>query len=196
VTSVHQHLQAFAGHHEPRALQSSQELARLLDLARQSVQEVRRAIAGLRPTALDDFGLTSAIQMIVASMRADNWEIAYLDTLDGERLPPGIETVLFRVAQEALLNVSKHSQAKRVYLTLERQRRAVQLTVQDWGRGFDPSTLSPAGVGEQVGLQVMRERVAVLGGHWSLQSSPGQGTLIIAEIPLLIDSQREGTHET
>jgi signal transduction histidine kinase len=185
VISTHQHLQAFAARHRPRGRSTRSELERVLDLARRSVTEIRRVIAGLRPTALDDFGLATALQMHVAALQADGWTISYEDRLGAARLPPMIETVLYRVAQEALTNVRKHAQSTQVAVTLTREGQLLRLTVQDWGCGFDPAqVLGAAGLGERIGLRGMRERVAVLGGHWAVQSRPGHGTLVVAELSL------------
>jgi PAS domain S-box-containing protein len=184
VISTHQHLQAFAARHRPRAQPTRAQLDRVLDLARRSVTEIRRVIAGLRPTALDDFGLATALRMQVAALQADGWEISYHDSLGARSLPPMIETVLYRVAQEALTNVRKHAQTTHVDVTLARDEQRLRLEVQDWGCGFEPAhVLAAAGLGERIGLRGMRERVALLGGHWSVRSSPGNGTLVVAEIP-------------
>jgi PAS domain S-box-containing protein len=185
VISTHQHLQAFAARHRPRGQPTRVELDRVLDLARRSVTEIRRVIAGLRPTALDDFGLATALHMHVAALQAEGWEISYHESLGAKRLPPMIETVLYRVTQEALTNVRKHAQATRVAVTLARDEQRLRLEVQDWGCGFEPAhVLADAGLGERIGLRGMRERVALLGGHWSVRSSPGNGALVVAEIPL------------
>jgi PAS domain S-box-containing protein len=186
VTSVHQYLQAYAGRRRPRSPQARAELTSLLELARRAVKEVRQLIAGLRPIALDDFGLATALQMHAMALRADGWEITYQETLGDERLPPSIETVFFRIAQEALTNVRKHAQTTRSHLELQRHERSLRLIVQDWGCGFEPSALpTRAYPGEQIGLRGMRERIALLGGHWRIESHPGGGTLVIVEAPLL-----------
>jgi PAS domain S-box-containing protein len=184
VTSAHQHLQAYAGNHRPRRTPARQQLDQALELARRAVQEVRRVIAGLRPTALDDFGLAVALQMHVESLRADGWEIDYQSTLGAERLPPAIETVIFRVAMEALTNIRKHAATTRALVDLRREGPSLCLQVQDWGRGFDPAALiGGASLGERIGLRGMRERIELLGGQWSIESRPG-GTRIVAIVPL------------
>src|SRR5260370_23871575 len=97
--SAPQPLQPFARHYRPRSPQARQELDRALELAQLSVREARRLIAGLRPTALDDFGLATALRLQVETQRNEGWTIIYDETLGSERLPPTIETTLFRVAQ-------------------------------------------------------------------------------------------------
>jgi PAS domain S-box-containing protein len=185
VISTHQHLQAFAARHRPRAQPTRAELDRVLDLARRSVTEIRRVIAGLRPTALDDFGLATALRMHAAALQADGWEISFQESLGATRLTPTIETVLYRVAQEALTNVRKHAQTTRVAVTLARDEHWLRLEIQDWGCGFEPAeVLSGAGLGERIGLRGMRERATILGGRWSVRSSPGNGALVVAEVPL------------
>jgi signal transduction histidine kinase len=72
-----------------------------------------------------------------------------------------------------------------VAVILAREEQRLRLEIQDWGCGFEPAhVLAHAGLGERIGLRGMRERVALLGGHWSVQSSPGNGALVMAEIPL------------
>jgi hydrogenase maturation protease len=158
--SAHQHLQAFANHYHPRSPQAKLELNRALDLAQRSVREARRLIAGLRPTALDDFGLATALRLQVEAQRADGWSILFEESLGPERLPPTIETTLFSIAQEALTNVRKHAQTLRVRLTLERRDSKIRLEVQDWGRGFARDILLREFCpGEHVGIRAMQERV-------------------------------------
>ncbi len=194
--SAHQHLQAFAGHYRPRSPQARQELDRALELAQRSVREARRLIAGLRPTALDDFGLVAALRLEIEALRADGWTISYEETLGSERLPPIIETTLFRVAQEALTNVHKHAHTTRTHLALEHQDSAVRLEVRDWGDGFEPSAvLHEARPGEQIGLREMRERVEFLGGQLMISSQPGAGTLIVAKVPMPTPDERSASHE-
>jgi PAS domain S-box-containing protein len=184
VTSAHQHLQAFAARYRPRSPQARQDLGRALDLAQRSAQEVRRVISGLRPTALDDLGLGGALQMQVAALRADGWAITFQSTLGDERQQPALETVIFRVAMEALANIRKHAQTTRALLLLERQAACFRLLVQDWGCGFDPAATSAAGLGERIGLRGMRERMALVGGRCDIDSALGGGTRVVATAPL------------
>jgi len=195
--SAHQHLQAFASHYRPRTLQARQELDRALELAQHSVREARRLIAGLRPTALDDFGLATALRLQIEAQRADGWMITYDETLGAERLPPATETTLFWVAQEALNNIRKHAGTTRVHLSLERHEARIRLEVQDWGCGFEPrAVLHEAALGEHVGLREMQERIELVGGQFKVSSQSGLGTLLMAEVPLQPSSvERSILHE-
>ncbi len=193
--AAHQHLQAFAAYHPPVTPEGREDLVRVSELVRQTVGEARRIIADLRPTALDDFGLRSAIRLHLDALRAEGWQISYEDNLGDERLPAATETAIFRVVQEALNNIAKHADTNRVDLSLERhpagplapgERGRICLYVRDYGRGFVPATTDGGGgPGERVGIAGMRERIVLLGGDFRVASRPGMGTLIAAEVPLL-----------
>ena len=183
--AAHQHLQAFARFHSPESEKGRGILERAVELVWRTVGEARRVIADLRPTALDDFGLQTAIRLELDALRQRGWKIDYEGGLrDDQRLPESIETTLFRIVQEALANVQKYAETDRVYLSLDYVGDKVRLRIQDWGRGFDLGSLSRGGPGERVGISSMRERVNLVGGHFEIHSSPRTGTLVSAEIPL------------
>src|SRR5829696_5956747 len=181
---AHQLLQAFARQHTPDSEKGRKDLARALQLVQQTVGEARYVIADLRPTALDDFGLAAAVRLQVEKISSEGSQVDYEEALGNERLPPEVETALFRVAQEALTNVHKHAPSARVRITLRRLNDTVRLQVRDWGPGFNPEKITDGGgPGERLGLSSMRERVALLGGHLEVHSKPGEGTEVVAEIP-------------
>jgi signal transduction histidine kinase len=183
--SAHQHLQTFADYHSPESDQAREALERTVDLVQRTVREARRLIAGLRPTALDDFGLATAIRMEIEALQNEGWEVAFEESLGEERLPSTVETALFRVAQEALTNVRKHAGRARVEVSLEHRDRSVRLEVHDSGRGFDAAESRARGrPGERVGLLGMQERVAMLHGECTVTSQPGVGTRLRVSIPL------------
>jgi PAS domain S-box-containing protein len=186
VVAAHQRLQIFAEDHPPGSARGREELEALIQLVRQTVAEARRVIADLRPTTLDDLGLATAVHLQVEELRAGGYGVAYEETLGEERLPAALETTLFRVAQEALTNVRKHAETDRVRVVLgHRAGGVVRLEVRDWGRGFAPTEVSGGGgPGERVGLSSMRERVALIGGNLEIRSQPGEGTSVVAEVPL------------
>lgn len=190
--STHQHLQAYAAYHPPRSVEAKEQLNRAVDLAQRTVQEARRVVANLRPTTLDDFGLAAAIRLQIEELQAQGWRISYQATIGDDRLPPAVETALFRVAQESLNNVRKHARTTESRVVLERVGREVRLEVRDFGRGFDRSTVqSGGGAGEQVGLPGMQERIALLGGHFTIESRVGHGTTVTALVPVPVGEERE-----
>jgi signal transduction histidine kinase len=182
--SAHQHLQTYADYHAPTSSAGREALDRTVDLVQRTVREARRLIAGLRPTALDDFGLGTAIRLEVEALRAEGWQVTYEEDLGDERLASTVETALFRVTQEALTNVRKHAGRAQVVVTLERHDDNVRLEVRDWGRGFSPHAAHERPrPGERVGLLSMQERVALLRGHCTVTSEPGAGTQVLAVVP-------------
>jgi signal transduction histidine kinase len=152
-----------------------------------ALAELRRIIADLRPSQLDDLGLVAALRWYVQAYhqrRGIEAEFA----LHGEpaRLPAETETVLFRITQEALTNVAKHAEATRVIVSLETQPTQVAVMIVDNGRGFEPDNVlqneRPHTSGW--GLLGIRERTRLLGGDCTIQSTPGQGSRIRVTIPL------------
>jgi signal transduction histidine kinase len=102
-----------------------------------------------------------------------------------ERLPSALEMALFRVAQEALRNVDKHTHSTQVRVWLGRHRETIRLEVQELGQGFEPAGVPPEhGAGQHIGLAGMQERITLLGGRFTLQSQPEVGTQVVAEVPL------------
>jgi PAS domain S-box-containing protein len=181
--AAHQHLQAFARHNPPGSARGQEELDEALELVREVVGEAREVIHDLRPTVLDDFGLAAAVRLQVQTLRSEGLEVGLEEALGDERLPPEVETTLFRVAQEALTNVRKHARAAAVHVLLDRSGKAVRLMVRDEGRGFRPDEATRSnGPGERVGLSGMRERLSLLGGRFELQCEPGSGTTVTAEV--------------
>jgi PAS domain S-box-containing protein len=183
--AAHQHLQLFARHNPPGSASGQEELDEALELVREVVGEARQVIHDLRPTVLDDFGLAAAVRLQVQTLRSEGLEISLEEALGDERLPPEVETTLFRVIQEALTNVRKHARASTVRVVLDHPGRAVRLQVTDDGRGFEPDEATRSnGPGERVGLSGMRERLSLLGGRFEAHSEPGSGTTVSAEVEL------------
>ena len=196
VIAVHQRLQAFADAHLPGSILKEGELDRILELAQQNVKEARCLIEGLRPAALDDFGLSAAVRLLIEELRAEGWEVGYEDRLGGERVPADVETALYRVAHEALTNARKHAATTRAQVTLVRRGKGVRLEVRDYGGGFDPGAASGVrGSGERMGLSSMRERIALLGGELKVRSKPGAGTSVVAEVSLPQPNGKKDGHE-
>jgi signal transduction histidine kinase len=191
VIAAHQRLQVLAKNFQSASAKDKEMLEQAVEFVQQAVAEARSVIADLRPTTLDDLGPRPALGALVEKLSVEGYEVRYRETLGDVRLPLRLETVLFRVTQEALSNVRKHAGRTSVNIAIGRRADGtVRLEVRDQGRGFDPSETAQGGPGERVGISSMRERVAQLGGEFEVRSKPGEGTTVVAEIPL--DGRRGG----
>jgi signal transduction histidine kinase len=171
---------------EAADLESLRErVADLREIVSASLEEVRRMAWELRPSALDDLGLVAALKRYAADYRERNGiEVDLIARgLDGERLPPEVETTVYRIVQEALTNVMRHAQAQNVSVLIDRREGKLLLVIEDDGVGFDPSSLIE-GPGQRLGLYGMRERAELLGGKFTVESSEGQGTTLFVDLPL------------
>jgi signal transduction histidine kinase len=147
---------------------------------REEVVDLRRMITQLRPPVLDQLGLEDALHDHVDGVRIDSGLDVSMHIDLPTRLEPDLETVLYRVSQEALVNIVKHARAGHVWVALRANGNAVTLEIRDDGVGFR-SEESPTLVQDgHLGLIAMRERVETIGGTWELQSSPGEGTVVRA----------------
>ncbi|HXV33579.1 MAG TPA: GAF domain-containing sensor histidine kinase [Gaiellaceae bacterium] len=154
-------------------------LAELRELAVATLQDVRRLAVELRPKALDDFGLVPALERLAHTFAEQTGIQAHLESrLPDTRLPSDVETVLYRVVQEALTNVVKHAQAEHVSILLHPKPGKVAVMIEDDGRGF----ATDGDTGDGIGLVGMRERVALVGGRLEVESGEG-GTTIVVEVP-------------
>jgi two-component system, NarL family, sensor histidine kinase DevS len=152
----------------------------LRELVVATLQDVRRLAVQLRPKALDDFGLVPALERLVQTFSESSGINAQLEArLGEERLPPEVETTLYRIVQEALTNVVKHAEATTVSILLVRRSGSVTAVIEDDGRGFDPSALKS----DSLGLDGMRERAELHDGRLTIETSPG-GTTLAVEVSL------------
>jgi signal transduction histidine kinase len=156
-------------------------VANVRKLVVETLQDVRRLAVELRPKALDDFGLVAALERLVQTFAEATGINVHLEAqLGTQRLPEEVETTLYRIAQEALTNIVKHAQAGNVSILLVRRDTAVAIVIEDDGRGFEPAQLRR----DALGLVGMRERVALLEGKLTVESSPETGTTLAVEVPL------------
>ncbi len=153
----------------------------LRELVVGTLQDVRRLAVELRPKALDDFGLQAALERLVETYRERTGLDVQLEPQLGEaRLPEVIETTLYRIVQEALTNVVKHAHARTVSILLVRAGNQVTAVIEDDGRGFDPERAERE---DGLGLLGMRERVGLIGGRLTIESSEETGTTLAVEVP-------------
>jgi PAS domain S-box-containing protein len=173
-----------------RAVDESQDLGVALGLASRlrgsvsvALEGVQRIARELRPSVLDDLGLADALERLGTEVSQSSGFVVDVHAT-GPRLPrlaEALETALYRVAQEALTNASKHASPNAVSILIHRNPGELRLLIEDDGKGFDATdTFSPV----QLGLAGMRERVHVVGGSVTIESSPGHGTTIFVIVPL------------
>ncbi len=165
---------------------AEKHLREVIALAAEAQTEAKQIAYDLRPAILDDFGLKAAIGVHVTSFeRRTGVAIDLHMPLDEVRFESLVETTIYRIVQELLANVAKHSLAKRVTIQLLRRGEVLALTVADNGRGFDVKQ-GLAGQASQAryGLRNIRERVEFFGGMFRVESIPGQGSEIMIELPL------------
>jgi signal transduction histidine kinase len=157
-----------------------------LSLLDQCLQQVRSLSLELRPSLLDDLGLGPALRWYVdRQAERAGFRVRLDDGLGDQRLPSDLETICFRVAQEALTNVARHAGAKDVRVILAQRDRHVELMVSDDGIGFEvDQARARAAAGGSLGLLGMEERVSLAGGQLRVVSLPGRGTEIHVRLPV------------
>jgi two-component system sensor histidine kinase UhpB len=151
------------------------------DLVSRTLQEIRRISIDLRPSLLDDLGLTPALRWQCDHLsRHANLSIHFESKQDSRRLDASVETAVYRAAQEALTNIVRHAQATAVEISLAYQDDRLDLTISDNGRGF------PEVPGQEIGLGLIgiRERLSAVGGALHIDSRPGTGSTLYIQVPL------------
>jgi signal transduction histidine kinase len=149
---------------------------------RESLAEARRLISGLRPPILDDMGVVAAIRHLLSDQPVDaRPRVAFSGKVEFDRLEPVLENAIFRIVQEGMTNVRRHSKSDNVRLELAQNDDLVRIEIEDWGVGFDLENVPQ----DRFGLAGIRERARVLGGRATINSVPGKGTCITVELPLM-----------
>lgn len=170
------------------------ELYRLIDLVQKNLQDVRKIIFDLRPMVLDDLGLVPAIKRYTEEYLKEYG--IYTDTTvagSERRLDSSLEVALFRVIQESLTNVKKHSDAKRVMVKIEFLPNRVNVIVKDDGCGFDKEKTMLQKQGSGFGLIGMRERIQLLKGKFEIKTAPSKGTEVFISLPTATETQSAAT---
>jgi signal transduction histidine kinase len=163
--------------------ETAQQAASIVSLIDHAYAAVRRIVGRLRPVALDELGLTAALEHLSAIWRQRlpqleiSLQLAMLDTLE-PALDEAVALMLYRVTQEALSNVVRHAGAQCVAVGIRQTGEALELTIADDGRGFDAARRQAG-----LGLPGMRERAAALGGTLAIVSAPGAGCTLIVRLP-------------
>jgi signal transduction histidine kinase len=158
-----------------------QPLAVIRELVDSALGDVRRLTVELRPPALDDFGLAAALERLASVIGERSlFQVDVNVSVPVGALAAEHETAIYRIVQEALTNVVKHAGARHVSIVVTSSDRAVRAVVEDDGSGFDRRYVRE----HALGLVGMRERAQLLGGRLEVESSPGSGTTVVAELPL------------
>jgi signal transduction histidine kinase len=165
-------------------------IARTQRLVEKSVNIVHQFARELRPAVLDDLGLIPALHSFMKNFAAQTGLHIRLTASKGvEQLDTARRTVLYRVAQEALTNISRHARASRAQVNIQKLDGALCMKIKDNGKGFRVESLSHAKRSKRLGLLGMRERVEMINGRFTIESAPGKGTTIQAQIPFANDAR-------
>ncbi len=164
------------------AKRTRQGFARVADLLREGIIQSRRLMGGLRPPVLDESGLPAALDYLAHEARKDfGIEVALSLGIGAGRLAAPLETAVFRIVQEGLANVGRHSRSATARVAVCQEGDRLRIEVEDQGVGLDPEAVDPA----RFGLQAIRERARLLGGEATIQSAPGRGTRIAVDLPVV-----------
>ena len=155
-----------------------------VQLLRDALTDARRLISGLGPPILSESGIISAVAHLVHDVQTQHdVEITFLHEVQFDRLAKPLETAVFRIVQECLTNIVRHSGSHQARIAVAQQGERLQVQVQDWGLGFELDQVGEKGFG----LRGIRERARLFGGNATIKSSPQGGTSIVVELPLTED---------
>jgi PAS domain S-box-containing protein len=164
----------------------SKSLEPLIPFIQDTIEETRRIQTELRPPILDDLGIVATLSWLCRRFKAiySHIHVEQTVTIQDEEVPDHLKLSLFRIAQEAMNNISKHAKAESVCFGLQKVDDVIELCIRDNGAGFDPESLSLREISKKgLGLSSMKERVEFSGGSFSIESALGKGTVIKALWP-------------
>jgi signal transduction histidine kinase len=172
---------------------STEKIDEMKSIMLKTLDDIHNVIQGMRPLILDDLGLDAAVVWLLDKHLGAKGIDYYLgtDNFTGKRFAARIEITLFRIIQEAIVNIARHSEAKNVLLTITANDRSVGICIEDDGRGFDvQETLKNiSDVGRGLGIMGMMERASLLDGKFAIHSTPGEGTRMSVRIPLIKEAE-------
>lgn len=185
LSGINVHLEALSKEATANTHGLNRRIARTQRLVAKSVNIVHRYARELRPTLLDDLGLIPALHSFMKDFtKRTGLRVRFTAVVEVEQVSGMKRTVFYRVAQAALTNVAQHAHASRVKVSIQKLRGAVSMEITDDGRSFDVERVLFARGSKCLGLLGMSERVEMVGGSFSVESVPGRGTTIRAQIPL------------
>lgn len=181
VVGAHLALEGLAARLERGEPVAAEQLTMLRRLLRQSIDEGRRMISELRPMIIDERGIIDAISYLISEHAQQGGpEVAFVHDVSFERLSPLLEGTMFRIVQEALNNVQRHSGASIAEVELLQEDGRLRLVIRDHGVGFDLKQVPT----DRFGLRGMKERARLFGGHTTIRSQPGRGTEVLVDMPI------------
>lgn len=185
LVSIHTRVQTCLSLLKKAPEQLEEQLADLKRVAAVNVKEVRQIIFNLRPSSLDDLGLIPSLENYIKRFEKERGiNVEFFINDRDKRIPPSVETAVFRIIQEALTNVRKHSEAGKVMVRLNMEPKAISLRVADDGKGFEWEEVTEKFLrGDSHGLQGMKERVSLRGGTFKVTTAIGKGCVVSATIP-------------
>ena len=167
---------------------SADKIDEMREVVVKTIDSIHDIIKNLRPSLLDDLGLEAAIKVLATAHLQRRGIFCYFDfkSSSKEKLPPDVEISVYRMVQEAIINISRHSKAENVFIAMEISSTFLAVSIEDDGIGFDVEGLinHPSDNGRGLGIMGMRERASLLGGDLHIQSQPGEGTKLFIQIPL------------
>lgn len=165
---------------------AKQTLSSLRPSAKRALEEMRKSILDLRPSALDDLGLAPAIRWYAESrLKPAGLNVHWDAPREPDHLPEPTAIALFRITQEAITNTVKHAQAHQVWIRISCEDSVIAIEVQDDGRGFDEKSLHPSPTDTRgLGILGMKERASLVGGVVKIESGQGKGTTVRIEVPV------------
>jgi len=188
LVGINVHLASLTGKHGDTSQAFKRNIIRTQRLVEKSVEIVHRFARELRPTVLDDLGLIPALQSFVKDFAKRTSIHTNFESFAGvEQLDSTQRTILYRVAQSALANIHNHAKAKEAQVIIRKLPGAIRLEIHDDGKSFDVNRVLFAKRHKRLGLLGSRERVEMIGGKFCIDSSPGRGTTVSAEIPITGD---------
>ncbi len=181
VVGAHLALEGIAPRLENGETLAPGQLDMLRGLLRKSIDEGRRMISELRPMIIDERGIVEAIRYLISEhAQQGGLEVEFKHAVSFERLSPLLEGTMFRIVQEALHNVQRHSEASAAEVELIQENGRLRLMIRDQGIGFDLKSVPT----DRFGLRGMKERARLFGGHTTIRSQPGRGTEILVDLPI------------
>jgi PAS domain S-box-containing protein len=182
LAAANMQLQVFSGLRASNPEEAKKAFDTAMQLVSQSHCEARRLISEVRPPVIDEIGVETAISHLVHEQRQRGGPTIKFDSdVQFGRLPAILENAIYRIAQEALTNACKHSMSKKVTVTMTQEDQDVRLEIRDWGIGFDPESVEKG----HFGLEGIRQRVRLVGGRLTIESTPESGTLVQVVVPIL-----------